>query len=520
MKQPRTRTATEPRKCVAVMRRTSWLLVFLALCSLLVVGTTAAFAHATLLSSDPADGAVLRDAPSHFVLTFNEPVTPLVIRLVEPDGSATALSAHPLEDGGLAIDAPSSDSGRAPMHSAGASSLTDGHPVGGSLIFSIGAASPGALPDVANIVDWPLRLSIWAARVLVYVGLFAGVGGLFHAAYLGPVASPARKVQAGILCIALIALAVSVGLQGLDALGVPLAGLGEPLVWRTGFGGSYATAVLLAGLALLIGLIGMRVQQVSILRTLAVVALAAVGGALASTGHASAAHPQWLTRSVRIPARDRYRCLDRRAATAGIFAAPRRQSVLRRAEPVLAPRSCRRRASGRDRHRSGGNPDRTADGSLDDRLRAGISGKARAARLPLRPCGVQPLAADGAGRSRRSASGAEPRALHQDGNGDSARDPLRRRCLAVHAAATRARGGGGAPRIGASANRAGNGRRHPHPWPGGNRERLDCHHGGRLRSPRRGGGDPHPVEPNRPRTSHRSGRRRQNPATGAGGSKG
>jgi copper transport protein len=95
------------------------------------------------------------------------------------------------------------------------------------------------------------------------------VGGLFHAGFLGPVGSQARTLQTGILSTALIALAVSVGLQGLDALGVPLAGLTEPLVWRTGFGGSYATAVLLAGLALLIGLIGLRVKQISILRTLA-----------------------------------------------------------------------------------------------------------------------------------------------------------------------------------------------------------------------------------------------------------
>jgi len=60
------------------MWRASSLLVLLALCSVLTLGTTAALGHAALVGSDPADGALLPDAPSRFVLTFNEPVSPLV----------------------------------------------------------------------------------------------------------------------------------------------------------------------------------------------------------------------------------------------------------------------------------------------------------------------------------------------------------------------------------------------------------------------------------------------------------
>ena len=151
------------------MWRASSLLVLLALCAL-AVGTTAALAHATLVSSDPADGAILRDAPSRFVLTFNEPVSPLVIRLVDPDGSATALSTRLLEEAVLTLDLPHAL--RPGTHALAWRVVSaDGHPVGGSLIFSIGAMSPGALPDVAEVADWPLRMSIWTARVLIYSAL-------------------------------------------------------------------------------------------------------------------------------------------------------------------------------------------------------------------------------------------------------------------------------------------------------------------------------------------------------------
>jgi len=52
-----------------------------------VAAATPVFAHATLIATDPADGAVLTTAPERLTLTFNEPVTPLVLRLVAPDGA-------------------------------------------------------------------------------------------------------------------------------------------------------------------------------------------------------------------------------------------------------------------------------------------------------------------------------------------------------------------------------------------------------------------------------------------------
>lgn len=63
----------------------------------------AAQAHATLVSSDPADGAVIPAAPSWSVLTFNEPVSPLVLRLVAPDGASVPITASIKRESSLVV---------------------------------------------------------------------------------------------------------------------------------------------------------------------------------------------------------------------------------------------------------------------------------------------------------------------------------------------------------------------------------------------------------------------------------
>src|SRR5262245_64599869 len=49
-----------------------------------------ACAHASLVKAVPADGAVMPLPPATLTLTFNEPVSPLVVRLIGPDGAPIA----------------------------------------------------------------------------------------------------------------------------------------------------------------------------------------------------------------------------------------------------------------------------------------------------------------------------------------------------------------------------------------------------------------------------------------------
>ncbi|MBN9010376.1 MAG: copper resistance protein CopC, partial [Rhizobiales bacterium] len=268
-------------------------LSLLAALAILVLQTAAAFAHAALVSSDPADGAVLAAAPSRLVLTFNEPVSPLFLRLVDDQGQTTQLSYH-LEGTAVVVDAPGAVS-------KGSHALSwrviseDGHPVGGSVLFSVGAPSAGAVPGSAEVIDWPLRIAIWCCRLLLYLGLFVGIGGVFFGIFISRDARPGQRIEQALMVLAAFSVPIALGLQGLDALDLPLSDFARGMVWHTAFGTSYAVTLGIALLALVAGLAASIICGAPA-ATLAVLALVGVGLALAASGHASAAPPQWLTR--------------------------------------------------------------------------------------------------------------------------------------------------------------------------------------------------------------------------------
>ncbi|MCV3207479.1 copper resistance CopC/CopD family protein [Mesorhizobium sp. YC-39] len=276
-------------------KRAGWLAIGLLAAIMLLAVIAApnrALAHAALVTTDPADGAVLGQSPTQFSLTFSEPVSPLVLTLVRPDGTPVALTSFRLSDQTVEIGNPE-------VLGAGTHVLSwrvisaDGHPVGGSVMFSIGA--PSAAPVVSEAVDWGLRSAIWTSKVLLYIGLFLGVGGAFAIAWLAKGGRSGQRFAIAAMLCGLVAAPLSLGLQGLDALGAPLAHLAQPVVWQTGLGTSFGWTVLIALMALglgLLSLVGPRADS----KLFAFAGLVCVGVALAASGHASAAEPQWLTR--------------------------------------------------------------------------------------------------------------------------------------------------------------------------------------------------------------------------------
>ncbi len=256
---------------------------------LLLALPAAAFAHAALIAADPADNAILAESPARLSLTFNEPVSPLKLTLVRPDGTPFRLSDFRLEGATVSIAAPAGLAHGTHVLSWRVVSA-DGHPVAGSLLFSIGA--PSAAPAVAEPVDWPLRGAIWFGKVLLYAGLFLGVGGAFSLAWLARGRDAVRAVTAFLL-IGLVAAPVSLALQGLDALDAPLSHWADPAIWRAALSTSFAWTVLIAAVALGLGLLSLALPG---RRLLALAALAGTGAGLAASGHASAAYPQELTR--------------------------------------------------------------------------------------------------------------------------------------------------------------------------------------------------------------------------------
>lgn len=270
-------------------------LALLSLCWLIVAIATAgqAFAHAALISASPSDGAVVASAPAQIALTFSEPVSPLVLRLVLPDGTAHPLDRYALKDQTLVIDAPK-DLGTGTHVLSWRVVSEDGHPVGGSVIFSIDAPSATA-PEAIVQADPIVRVMLWATKVGLYLTLFLGVGGAAFAAWVAPLPPPARRLSVTLAIAGLALLPAAVAAQGLDALGASLGSVLQPAIWQAGLGSVFGRTASVAGIALALALISLALSGQAG-RVMAWMALAGVGLALAASGHASAAEPQLLMR--------------------------------------------------------------------------------------------------------------------------------------------------------------------------------------------------------------------------------
>jgi copper transport protein len=260
---------------------------------LALVLATPAFAHAALVSSDPANGAVLNASPQAIDLTFSEPVSPLAASLVAPDGTAGPLTGFSSSGSVLTIAIPPDDRAGTRVVSWRVVS-DDGHPVAGALVFSVGSVS-GAAP-IAPSTDRFASFALWLARAITFIALFVGVGGTGFRV-IAPLPGPAGLVCAIILPIGLLSTFATIGLQGLDALGQGLPGLAQPGIWSVGFASAYGTTSAVEGVALLVAMLSLLMRGRRAATALAAVAIVLTALGISLSGHAAAADPQWLTRT-------------------------------------------------------------------------------------------------------------------------------------------------------------------------------------------------------------------------------
>jgi copper transport protein len=168
--------------------RSNRALVIAVVASALVLATTAlALAHATLVSSEPAANSVVSVSPARVRLVFSEQVEPTLAHLsiVSTDGPPMLLVVAGDPHDVNALIAPVSGLHTGSYRLAWRVVSADGHPVDGSFVFSIGAASAVAPPDTgvaAAPTTW--GPSLLGAPVLAAalrgsaVGTLAAVGGL------------------------------------------------------------------------------------------------------------------------------------------------------------------------------------------------------------------------------------------------------------------------------------------------------------------------------------------------------
>lgn len=133
------------------MKRAALGSVLLALGILVAGPASLAFAHADLVQSTPDDGAVLASVPEQVALTFSEDLLPETVVVSVEDSAGMVIRVLELEvDGSNVIVAwPPGLSGTEYTVNYRVVSQ-DGHPVSGSLAFTVDSPSAATSPAVAS----------------------------------------------------------------------------------------------------------------------------------------------------------------------------------------------------------------------------------------------------------------------------------------------------------------------------------------------------------------------------------
>lgn len=162
--------------------------VLVTAAAVLLGGAGSAAAHATLISTDPAQGSVAATAPDAVTLTFSEGVSLNAdsVRVLDPAGK-------PVDNGDAVHADGKDDTARVTLRSGiGNGTYTvawravseDSHPVGGAFTFSVGAPSDtsvsasavqGAEPDAAVAFAYGTARTVAYAAFAVLIGAAAFV---------------------------------------------------------------------------------------------------------------------------------------------------------------------------------------------------------------------------------------------------------------------------------------------------------------------------------------------------------
>jgi copper transport protein len=178
------------------------LVVFLAAGVVALVAAPAS-AHAELIQSDPAPGAVLNRAPSSITLSFNEDVEVEsgAVRLFDSDGQRVDNGG--VDVSGQSVTLPAPDLGNGAYVVTWRVTSADSHPVRGAFTFQVGQGGAGAtsrqVQGLANRLlaaqggDPVVGALAGLARVFVFAGLALLIGGAFFVTVIWP---PARTSKA------------------------------------------------------------------------------------------------------------------------------------------------------------------------------------------------------------------------------------------------------------------------------------------------------------------------------------
>lgn len=285
--------------------RRAGVLLLLVLAAVLA-GALPALAHAALVSTSPADGAVLTKAPAQVTLRFDEGVNAQAgsIKVYSPDGRRVDAGTVPHgTDGGATVTARLRGGLGHGTYIAGWRVVSDdSHPVSGAFAFSIGARSrtSAAAAAASTRGSTAVGLAFGTARWAGYAAFALLAGGIVFVVFCWPgglaVPRSRRLVYGGWAALA-AATAAALLLQGPYGAGL---GISSALSWRlihgtlgTRFGWAAAARLMLLGLAQFhLAWVQARLRAAgrgerAALRACTVLLVAALAVTWAVSGHAS-----------------------------------------------------------------------------------------------------------------------------------------------------------------------------------------------------------------------------------------
>jgi len=184
------------------------------LVGVLALGTTAASAHATLVSSTPADGQSVPTSPSELRITFSEAVTTISggVSVLNADGKTVDVG-NSENVGGRTLVAPITETLSDGTYVATYRVLSaDGHPVSGSLLFGVGegALDRSAQPSSNGDRLWEIIGGI--SRFIMYLAALVAAGVAFFLAFIHDHAEDRWRIVPFVRIGSILALLSAIGI--------------------------------------------------------------------------------------------------------------------------------------------------------------------------------------------------------------------------------------------------------------------------------------------------------------------
>ena len=268
------------------------------LVSLFLIGAPqGAFAHASLIGSDPPDGTALASAPSEIVLRFDEEVVPIRLRLVDTRGTEITPSSPPPAAASVLRAKYARDLLPESVYFFSYRvTSADGHPIAGTIVFSVASAQAVRKSDGAGNSAVSSDWIIWAAaaRWIFYLCAALAAGGVIFQLAVIDIPFALRPVLCSAAILGAFIALLQIGIRGallLDGRAVELLGAAP---WDESFATPLGLSLLLAAA----GMAGCGVVLSLRRKKFPVLSLASIIFVLVSfplSGHAATAAPRWLT---------------------------------------------------------------------------------------------------------------------------------------------------------------------------------------------------------------------------------